>query len=68
MQSYKNNLIIGFRESAKTFWANVKFIHNIAYRKKRFQMWYCYDKNKASDRLYQIVVQLQTNQKLINDF
>ncbi len=68
MQWDKNNLFIWFRESAKTFWANVKFIHDIAYRKKRFKMWYCYDKTKASDRLYQIVVQLQTNQRFIADF
>lgn len=61
-------LIIAFRESAKTFWAFVKFIHNIVYRKKRLQMFYCYDKKKSASRLYDIVIALQTNRKLINDF
>jgi len=31
-------------------------------------MYYCYDKKKANARLYDIVVQLQTNRKLIIDF
>jgi predicted phage terminase large subunit-like protein len=68
MMDKKNLLIIGFRESAKTFWANVRFIHSIAYKHNSFALWYCYDKTKASDRLYQVVLQLQTNKKLIEDF
>lgn len=61
-------LLIGFRESAKTLWLTIKMIHNIVYLKKRFMMYYCYDKKKSNARLYDIVVQLQTNRKLIHDF
>ncbi len=61
-------LIIAFRESAKTFWAFVKFIHNIVYRKKRLQMFYCYDKRKSASRLFDIAIALQTNKKIIQDF
>jgi hypothetical protein len=61
-------LIIAFRESAKTFWAFVKFIHNITYKKKRLQMFYCYDKKKSAGRLFDVAIALQTNKKLISDF
>ena len=63
-----NILLIGFRESAKTVWAMIKLIHNITYKKKRFMIFYCYDKKKAWSKLYDIVIQLQTNKKLMADF
>lgn len=68
MMSDKNVLLIGFRESAKTFWAFVKFLHNICYKKKRFQMFYCFDQNKSGTRMYDVVVALQSNFKIKNDF
>jgi len=68
MMTGKNVLLIGFRESAKTFWAFVKFVHNICYRKKRFQMFYCFDQNKAGNRMYDVVVALQSNLRIRADF
>lgn len=68
MMTDKNVLLIGFRESAKTFWAFVKFVHNICYKKKRFQMFYCFDQNKAGNRMYDVVVALQSNLRIRSDF
>lgn len=68
MMTDKNVLLIGFRESAKTFWAYVKFLHNICYKKKRFQMFYCFDQNKAGNRMYDVVVALQSNLRIRSDF
>lgn len=68
MMTDKHIELIWFRESWKTVWAMIKILHNIVYKKKRFMMFYCYDKKKATSRLYDTVVQLQTNRKLINDF
>ena len=66
--SNKHLLLIWFRESWKTLLATIKIIHSIVYKKNRFLMVYSYDKRKSTSRLYDIVVQLQTNKKLINDF
>ena len=68
MMKDKHLLLIWFRESAKTVWATIKIIHNILYRKKRFQMVYSYDKRKSTSRLYDIAVHLQANKLLIYDF
>jgi predicted phage terminase large subunit-like protein len=64
----KHNILIWFRESAKTFWAFIKFVHNIVYKKKRLQMFYSFDKRKSSSRLFDVVIALQTNKKLLYDF
>lgn len=61
-------LLIWFRESAKTIKAIIKFIHNIAYKKKRFQLYYTYTQDWSCAKLFDIITQLQTNQKLTNDF
>lgn len=57
-----------FRESAKTTIAKIKIIHNIVYQKKHFNIWSSFDKSKANANLFDIVIQLQTNKKLISDF
>ena len=57
-----------FRESAKTTLAKIKVIHNIVYKKKHFNIWSSFDKSKANANLFDIVIQLQTNKKLISDF
>lgn len=64
----KNILIKAFRESAKTTFAIIKIIHTIVYDQKRFIMFYCYDKAKATSRLYDIILHLQTNERLKGDF
>lgn len=68
MMTDKHILIKAFRESAKTTFTIIKLIHTLVYKKKRFVMFYCYDKPKATARLYDIIVHLQTNNKLKNDF
>jgi len=57
-----------FRESAKTTIAKIKVIHNIVYKKRHFNIWSSFDKAKANANLFDIVLQLQTNKKLIADF
>lgn len=64
----KHIQLIWFRESWKTVWATIKVIHNIVFKKKRFIMVYSFDKTKATWRLYDIAVHLQTNRKLIQDY
>lgn len=64
----KHLLLIAFRESAKSFWLMVKFIHNIVYRKKRNMFYICYDKVTANERLFDIANALQTNPRLLKDF
>lgn len=61
-------LIIAFRESAKTFWLMVLFVHSIAYKKRRNMFYVCYDKPTANERLFDIANALQTNADLIADF
>ena len=68
MMSDQNCLFDMFRESGKTFWAKVKFIHNIVYRKKRFMMYYCADKTKSSSHMFDISVMLTTNKKIKADY
>lgn len=68
LMSTKHIELIGFRESGKTVWATIKVINNIVFRVKRFIMVYSYDKTKATGRLYDIAVHLQTNRKLIEDY
>lgn len=57
-----------FRESLKTTLAKVNAIHAIAYRRKRFITWYGYELRSARAALFDVVVQLQTNSRLIADF
>lgn len=67
-QGSEHLLLIAFRESAKTLWLIIKIVHTICFRQKRFIAYYCYDKKKSAGRLYDIVVHLQTNKKLLRDF
>lgn len=63
-----NLLIIWYRWSAKTTFTIIKIIQNICYNKSKFIMFFCAEKTKSTARLYDIVVHLQTNKKIINDF
>lgn len=68
LDNSKNLLIIWYRGSAKTTLTIIKIIQNICYCKSRFIVFFCAEKSKATARLYDIVVHLQTNRKLKNDF
>lgn len=57
-----------FRESAKTTLAKIGVIHAICYKKSHFIIWSSFDQKKAEANLFDVVIQLQTNKKLIKDF
>lgn len=60
---------IGYRECAKTSIAKTAYITwMICYQKKRFINVDSYDKANAESLLFDVVVNLQTNQKIIRDF
>ena len=61
-------LWIMFRESAKTSLIKIKLIHNIVYEKKKYNIWGSFDEKKAASNLYDVALQLQTNQKILHDF
>lgn len=68
LKSNQNILFVGFRSCWKTMILKHFIIWCICYKKYRYIEFYCYDKQKAKDRLYDIAIQLQTNKKLHNDF
>jgi len=57
-----------FRESLKTTLAKIYVIHSIAYRTRRFITWYGFEQSSAKSNIYDIVVQLQTNERIRHDF
>lgn len=62
-------LEIGFRECAKTSLAKIAFIcWAICFKKRKFINVDSFDKENAEAILFDVVVSLQTNQLLINDF
>lgn len=64
----KNVMFTGFRNCWKTVLAKYFIIWSICYKKYRYIEFYCYDKTKAKDRLFDVALQLQTNKKLLNDY
>ena len=65
---HKYFLLEGFRESAKTVWAKIAMIQQICFKKRDFLLYVCFDRDKAKGHLYDIAVELQTNQKILADF
>ena len=61
-------LLIAYRESAKSSLAKIKLVHNIVYSKTHFNIWTSFDKKKAEANLFDVALQLQTNEKIIEDF
>lgn len=64
----KNLMFIAFREFWKSIWTMVYIIHSIVYNKANFILYFSYEQRLSSSRLFDIIVQLKTNKKLINDF
>lgn len=48
--------------------AKIKIIHSIVYDYKKYILWTSFDEKKAAANLFDVVLQLQTNKKLISDF
>lgn len=63
-----NVLCKGFRGSAKTTLLLAKYAREIAYRKRRFITHYCSEGSKSEAFLFDLVVQLQSNRRFIDDF
>ena len=59
---------IAFRESAKTTFAKIAVIWAICYEKKHYINWDSYDKENAEAALFDIIRELQHNDRLIQDF
>jgi len=57
-----------FREGAKTSLAKMFATWCICYKKKQYINYDCYDKLNAGQALFDIVVELQTNTRIIDDF
>lgn len=64
----KQSAWITFRESAKTSYAKMLVIWYICHEKKKFINWDSYDKDNAESALYDIITELQTNQRIIDDY
>lgn len=67
-EGYQHLIWEMFRESSKTSWAKIKVIHNIVFKKRMYNLFACFEKQRAEANVYDIAVQLQTNQDLIRDF
>lgn len=61
-------LLIGFKESAKTGFVKMFVCWVICYRKKKFIAYDSYVKENATTALFDIITELQTNQRILEDF
>ena len=61
-------MLVAFRESAKTIWTMIYLCYIIAYKKRNFILFYSYEQTLASSRLFDLIVQLKTNKRIIKDF
>lgn len=59
---------VGFKECGKTSLAKIFIIWLISYGKRHFINYDSYDKSNAESALFDVVLELQTNRKLISDF
>ena len=57
-----------FRWSAKTSWAKIDFTKKICYKEREMMMYGSYEKGIAENALLDVAIQLQTNQRIIDDF
>jgi len=68
MQNKDKLFILWFRESWKTIWLMIYLIWVIVYKKKNYILYYSYEQSLSSSRLFDIIIQLKTNSKLISDY
>ena len=64
----KNIMLIAFREFWKSIWILVELIHSIVYKRSNFILYFSYEQSLSAARLFDVIVQLKTNQLLIRDF
>ena len=59
---------IGYRESAKTWIAKCYLLYTLVYRLDKYPNVDSYDKDNSEAFLFDVVLELQTNKRLIEDF
>ena len=64
----KNLMLIAFREFWKSIWILVYLIHSIVYKTSNFILYFSYEQRLSASRLFDVIVQLKTNQLLIRDY
>lgn len=65
----ENNLfLVAFREFWKSLRILVFLIHGIVYKRFNFCLFFSYEIKLSSSRLFDLIVQLKTNQRIKNDF
>ncbi len=64
----KNIMWLAFREAWKSIYILVYIIHWIVYKKFNFLLYFSYEQRLSASRLFDIIVQLKTNQLLIRDY
>lgn len=57
-----------FRDSSKTSWAKIDFTKKICYKQREYMLYWSKDKKISQDALLDISLNLQTNQRIIDDF
>lgn len=65
---YNHLLIIGFRDSAKTSLAKIEMIRNIVFWLRKVMFYVSYEENAARDNLFDVALELQTNERILADF
>lgn len=65
---YRELGLVAFRESAKTSIAKAYVLWSIIYKKYPYIIVDSYEKSNAETILFDIIVQLQTNKKILHDF
>jgi hypothetical protein len=63
-----NTVKIAARELGKTADAMADILHAICYEEAHFIHWFGYDESTAKERLYNVVAELKTNQRILADF
>lgn len=66
--NHKDLMWMWFRESAKTTIMKMYITYLICHKKKNYVLYVCYDSDNAERNLFDIVLWLQTNKKLIQDY
>lgn len=61
-------MLLGFRESAKTSLVKELVIYIIAYHLEEYIVWDSYDGGNSKKALFDIVVEMQTNKRIKEDF
>lgn len=61
-------LLEAFKDSAKTSWARIELVRRICFKLIHFGIYACHDHGKAKSNLFDVAIELQTNEKILNDF